>query len=161
MTDQSRPPVRVRVRNASSGSQGAPDPRLIADPLGPDRRKRLPNSGSMKKGETRNPNGRPRGAKGTKAMVRKVLTAKTAIREGGRTRKVTLYHALLMKELEMAIGGDWRARKTILELGRWALPEEVPVPVGGTETGLKEADEAIIKWFEDELRTHSDSKSGK
>ena len=161
MSDPPLPPVRVRVRSASTLSRDAPEPRLIADPFGPDRRKRLPNSGSMKKGETRNPSGRPRGAKGTKAMVRKVLSAKTAVREGGRTRKVTLYHALLMKELEMAIGGDWRARKTILELGRWALPEEAFVPVGEVETGLKEADEAIIKWFEGELKARPGSESDK
>lgn len=161
MSDQRLPPVRVRIRSASSQSKGTPDPRLIADSVGPDRRKRQPNSGSMKKGETRNPNGRPRGANGTKAMVRKVLAAKTTVREGGRARKVTLYQVLLMKELEMAVAGDWRARKTILELGRWALPEEAPVPVGEVDSGLKEADEAIIKWFEGELKARPDSESGK
>lgn len=62
MSDQIRPPVRVRVRSGSSQSQGMPDRRLIADAVEPDRRKRLPNSGSMKQGETRNPNRRPRGA---------------------------------------------------------------------------------------------------
>lgn len=161
MSDQIRPPVRVRVRSGSAQSQGMPDRRLIADAVEPDRRKRLPNSGSMKQGETRNPNGRPRGAKGTKSMVRKVLTAKTAVREGGRTRKVTLYHALLMKELEMAIQGDWRARKTILELGRWALPEEAPAPVDGDQSELPESDEAIIKWFEGELKDRSENGGGK
>lgn len=161
MSDQSLPPVRVRVRRAFLNSQDKPDPRLIADTADLHRRKRLANSGSMVKGETRNPNGRPRGAKGTKAMVRKVLAAKTTVREGGRARKVTIYQALLMKELEMAAAGDWRARKTILELGRWALPEEAPVPVGEVDSGLKEADEAIIKWFEGELKARPDSGSGK
>jgi len=115
----------------------------------------------MKKGETRNPNGRPRGAKGTKTMVRKVLTAKTTVREGGRNRKVTLYHALFMKEVEMAIQGDWRARKTVLELGRWALPEEAPVPVDGDQSEVRESDEAIIKWFEGELKARAEGESGK
>lgn len=156
MSNQIKPPVRVRIRSGSSPSQGPADRRLIADAVEPDRRKRLPNSGSMKKGETRNPNGRPRGAKGTKSIVRKVLAAKTAVREGGRTRKVTLYHALLMKELEMAIQGDWRARKTILELGRWALPEEAPVSVDSDQSERREADEAIIKWFESELKARPD-----
>ena len=141
-------PVRVRQRiGRASGRE-----RIVADRSDTQRKKRLPNSGSMKKGETRNPNGRPKGAKGTKAMIKKVLSEKTSVREGGRSRKVTLYHALLLKEVQMAFDGDWRARKTVIELGRWALPEENPLAGKPAAAVSSAADDAILSWFEGELR---------
>ncbi len=141
-------PVRTRQRISNAG--GAQ--RLVADNDDAQRKKRKPNSGSMKKGETRNPNGRPKGAKGTKAMIKKLLSEMTSVREGGRSRKVTLYHALLLKEVQMAFDGDWRARKTIIELGRWALPEENPLAGKPAAAVSSAADDAILSWFEDELR---------
>lgn len=145
-------PVRMRQRIAGYGAEQ----RLIADPAKPGAKKRLPNSGSMKKGETRNPNGRPKGAKGTKAMINKVLSQKTTVKEGGRSRRATLYHALLLKEVQLAFAGDWRARKTVLELGRWALPEESPHTDKSTSTSSSEADAAILAWFESEVLANKD-----
>lgn len=146
-SEPTRPTVRVRTRKPP----GASDQRLVADPAPPARKKRQPNSGSMKPGETRNPNGRPKGAKGTKAMARKVLSTKTTIKDGGVTRKVSLYHALLLKEMERALAGDWRARKMILELGRWALPEEDPFTSASSPVN-EATDQAILEWFEEEVR---------
>lgn len=145
-------PVRMRQRIVGDGAVQ----RLVADPAEPGRKKRLPNAGSMKKGETRNPNGRPKGAKGTKALVKKVLSEKTTVREGGRSRRVTLYNALLLKEVQLAFAGDWRARKTVLELGRWALPEESPHTDKSASASSSEADEAILAWFESELLANKD-----
>lgn len=147
MIDEPRKaPVRIRTRSKGVGDE----PRLVADPAPEKTRKRKPNSGSMKPGETRNPNGRPKGAKGTKAMARKLLSRTMDIRDGGRTRKSSMYEALLLKELQMAFEGDWRARRTVLELGRWALPEADPVKVAASTSD--ETDRAILRWFEDEIR---------
>lgn len=153
MTDGVKVPVRVRVRQLPHGNPtDVPVPRLVVDGDDKPRRKRAPNSGSMKKGETRNPHGRPKGAKGFKTLVRKVLGETTAIRTAKGTKKVSIFHALLMKELELATKGDWRARKTILELGRLALPEESPDAVREADQPPGAADEAILDWFEGEVR---------
>ncbi len=149
-----RAPVRVRTRIRNAG--GAP--RLVADPAPERPRKRKPNSGSMKRGETRNPNGRPRGAKGSKAMARRLLSRTMDIRDGGRTRKASMFEALLLKELQMAFDGDWRARRTVLELGHWALPEADPVK--SVAASSDETDRAILKWFEDEIRNGSAREEG-
>jgi len=149
MSDEpGKKPVRIRTRITGTGDE----PRLVASPAPSSRRKREPNSGSMKKGETRNPHGRPKGAKGTKAMVRKVLSQKMTIREKGASRKVTLFHALLLKEVEIAFAGGRQARKTVLELGRWALPEEAPGGAAEQAVTTDATDEAILAWFEGELR---------
>lgn len=139
-------PIRLRTRGTGI------ERRLVADLPSAPTRKREPNSGSMKQGETRNPNGRPKGAKGTKAMTRKVLQTRTTIRDGGRTRKVSLFQALLLKEVQAAFEGDWRARNTILSLGRWALPEEDPVPAAASASEQSATDRAILEWYEGELK---------
>lgn len=163
-SDPRKPPVRVRIRKRPADSQGRAQERLIADPVPAGRKKRLPNSGSMKPGETRNPKGRPKGAKGTKAITRRVLGVKMTIRENGRPKIVTAWEAALYKERQLAFEGDWRARKTIIELGRWAFAEDPSVP---SETPTAEsaaehnaADEAIIAWFEDELARRRDEGEG-
>ena len=156
-SDPTKAPVRVRTRIRTDG----PGQRLVADPAPSQNRKRQPNAGSMKKGETRNPNGRPKGAKGTKATTRKVLSTQTTIRDGGVTRKVSLYHALLLKEVQAAFAGDWRARRTGLELGRWALPEEDASLPSGSPTEQSATDQAILEWFEGELKDRIEKERGR
>lgn len=152
-TSSTLPPVRIRVRTRASDDTGGLEQRLLAEPPDPGRRKREPNAGSMKKGETRNPNGRPKGAKGIKLIARQVLLTKMVVREGGKTRKLSYFHALLLKEGQLAAEGDWRARRTMLEFGRWALADEAPSqPGNATASEIAAADEAIIRWFEEEAR---------
>lgn len=155
-TNNSLPPVRIRTRTRSVvQSNGAitQEQRIIAD-SGDDapRKKRKPNSGSMKKGETRNPHGRPKGAKGAKATVRKVLGKKTEIRFEGKKEKVNMFESLLWKELQLAHAGDWRARRTMLEFGRWAMPELVPGADSRPPEEQRATDEAILAWFTNEVR---------
>lgn len=156
MTDD--PKLRnIRVRQRIRKVDG--EERLTADTDPNPRRKRKPNSGSMKKGETRNPNGRPKGAKGTKAMVRKVLSQKTTIKDGGKTRKATLFEALFLKEVQKAFEGDWRARRTAIELGRWALPEDHPLAANSSSRDSSETDEAILDWFKGQVTASKKDQS--
>lgn len=150
------PPVRIRVRTRASSDPGPLEQRLIAEPPNPGRRRREPNAGSMKKGETRNPNGRPKGAKGIKLIAREVLLTKMVVREGGKTRRLSYYHALLMKEGQLAAEGDWRARRTMIELGKWALADVTPSERGeATASETAAVDEVIIKWLEEEVLARS------
>lgn len=164
MSEQpSKPPVRMRVRVRPDPNSETMETakRLVVALDDRPRKKREPNSGSMKKGETRNPNGRPKGAKGTKAIARKILSKPTAIRDGGRTRKVSFYQALLQKEARMAAEGDWRARKTVFDMGRWALPEESPQPLREVAAEANETDEAILAWFAQEVLEKGAGSAGK
>lgn len=147
--------VRIRKRVGCH----ARDERIVADPVAKPRRKREPNSGSMKKGETRNPNGRPKGAKGTKAIARKVLMQKVQIRDGGKTRTVTRIEAHLLKESKLAFEGDWRARRTVIDIGREVLSEEHPLAAKSASGEPDKTDEAILAWFESELMARNKEQS--
>jgi len=163
MTDSaSLPPVRVRrriVRKTQPMEATPSGERIIADARRPAARKRQPNSGSFRKGEpSRNPKGRPKGAKGKKSVVRKVLLEPVTVRLPGGPRKLTVFEALLLRERDLAFSGDWRARKTMLELGRWALPDDVLEDAGVAPATDPETDRAIVEWFEEEVRQQERQK---
>jgi len=162
------PPIRIRRRSVpqpDAGPQGrsdettAPAERVIADPPQQGRKKRLPNTGSFKKGEpSRNPNGRPKGAKGKKAIVRKIVLEPVTVRLPSGPKRLSIFEALLLKERDLAFSGDWRARKTMLELGRWALPEDALDEAGVAPATDPETDRAILEWFEEEVRQSEQQK---
>ncbi|WP_174291247.1 DUF5681 domain-containing protein [Sphingomonas bacterium] len=165
MTTHSYPSPRPRIRfiptvpsTAASMPMppgGGDDPRLVAEPGGV-RRKRLPNKGSFPPHVSGNPKGRPKGAKGTKAIVRKILSAPVDVQTARGTRKIALFEALVKKEVALAAEGDWRARKTVFELSKWAMNDAADAPTQMTEAStaeLTETGKSIIAWFEDEV-TH-------
>ena len=158
MSDPKRlAPVRVRTRPQPQQQPADSAPKMRGRPIAylddKSRKKRLPNSGSFRRGEpSRNPNGRPKGAKGHKAVVRKILLEPVSVRLPSGPRKISVFEALYLKERDLAFSGDWRARKTMLELGRWALPEEVVEEAGLRPVTDSEADRAILDWFEEEVR---------
>ncbi len=164
-------PVRIRVRrtvadnptmddleaaDAASSDQSVEERLVATEPSDPPagKKKRKPNKGSFKPGVSGNKNGRPKGAKGTKTIVRKVLGEKVEIRTPEGPKKVTLFEGLLRKEVQRAADGDWRARNTVLMLARWALPELSPSDsdaASGTPAVDTETDNAIIAWFSGKL----------
>lgn len=120
-----------------------------------DRRKRVPNKGSFQKGESGNLKGRPRGAKGAKVMVRNILSARTNVQIGRGEKRVVIFEALVRKEVSLAAEGDWRARRTVFELGKWALSEGSQLPLEAVSTSpeeLTDTGQAILDWFADEVR---------
>ncbi len=137
-------PVRTRARVSNAGGE----PRIAAGFFKQPFKKRKANKGSYEPGVSGNPKGRPKGAKGTRAMVCKMLSKPTPVRFGGKTKVVPLFDALLLKEVELAANGDWRARKTVLDLARWALPEEVP---GTKNHEATTTDDSILSWFTGEV----------
>jgi hypothetical protein len=172
------PRPRTRVVAAPNAPMGN---RLIAD-LPPDhadaddptsdrrgKRKREPNSGSFAKGVSGNPYGRPKKAKGSKAIVRKVLLEAVDVRvKGERKKKMTTFQALVMQERKAAFEGDWRARNTMFALARWALVEvddeasDIETPAVNAAGELTDTGRAILDWFAEEVRaeTGADAQGG-
>src|SRR2546423_2320441 len=54
-----------------------------------------PQAHQFKPGQSGNPRGRPKGAKNEATILRELLNRKIQIREGGRTRKITVLEAIL------------------------------------------------------------------
>lgn len=157
-----RPRMRIRAITATGlAGSGSPShseiPRIVADadPKRP-KRKREPNKGSFQTGQSGNLKGRPREAKGVRAMIRKALDTRIEIQTAKGPKKVAIFEALLKKEVSLAAEGDWRARKTVFDLGKWALGDgadqpfkpDLSAPEDLTATG-----QAIIAWFKDEITT--------
>lgn len=85
--------------------------------------KRPPTSGQFKKGHSGNPKGRPKARKSLDVIVEDVLLKKVVIREGGKTKKVSLIDALVRRVMGDGLKGDPRATDQIIKLlmGRRAL----------------------------------------
>ncbi len=75
-----------------------------------------PKSGQFKKGQSGNPKGRPKGAKGVKASLKRELTSTINVRERGREIKLSKAEVLAKGLIADALKGDAKARTEILRL---------------------------------------------
>ena len=136
-------------------------PRLLADPPGTKKGpKREANKGSFQAGVSGNPRGRPLGAKGAKSTVRKALKGPVEVQTAKGRKKVAIFEAIVKKEIALAAEGDWRARKTVFELARWALgdsDEGLALSGVAAPDELTDAGRVIIDWFTDEIRARDNS----
>ena len=99
------------------------------DPVGYGR---PPAATRFKPGRSGNPRGRPKGAKGTKATVKRVLMEKhRADPDGrGRTREYTALELTVMLLKTLAASGDQRAYKALMALDLQHSPQDSHEPIG-------------------------------
>lgn len=90
-----------------------------------------PREHRFKPGQSGNPSGRPKGARGFKADVEEALRATIVVTEDGKKRRISVVAAALMRLIQNAIKkGDLRAIEKLLALAREkdaAAPKEAPV----------------------------------
>ncbi len=79
---------------------------------------RPPKSTRFRKGQSGNPKGRPKGARGVNASLRRELEKKITVREGNREKRVLKSDALAMGIVARALKGDPKATAEILRLDR-------------------------------------------
>lgn len=70
--------------------------------------------GRFKPGCSGNPRGRPKGSRSLRSELAGILKERIGVREGGKHKRISRQHALLLKLLEQALGGDIRAASTII-----------------------------------------------
>lgn len=75
-----------------------------------------PKSTRFKKGQSGNPKGRPKGATGVKASLKRELASQITIRERGRETKLSKAEVLAKSLTTDALKGDAKARLEILKL---------------------------------------------
>lgn len=90
--------------------------------------KRPPKHTRFVKGQSGNPKGRPKGAKGFNTIVRETMTAKIKIRTAKGRKSTTNVQALMMQALESALKGSQRDRHELLRYYREAIPDEPETP---------------------------------
>lgn len=114
--------------------------------------KRPPVAHQFKPGQSGNPKGRPRGAKGLNTLVRETLGSELSVRTADGTKKISKIEAVLQKTLEKALKGDSRAQLELMKLWRAAVPDipEADEAIGNSEN-LTQGDLAILAAFKKQL----------
>jgi len=84
-----------------------------------------PRDTQFKPGQSGNPKGRPKGAKGLDTLVRETLGGMVAVRTAGGTKQVSRIEAVLAKTVEQAMKGNSRAQLELMKLWKNAVPDEV------------------------------------
>lgn len=99
-----------------------------------------PRSAQFKPGQSGNPGGRKKGSRNIKTILFEVLDNEIEITEGGRTRRIPLIQALMLRQAQEGLRGQWRATDSLLDrFERYADHE----PEQGAE--LPEEDRVLLE----------------
>ena len=109
-----------------------------------------PKSGQIKKGERRNPKGRPKGSKNLKTDLLEELGETMMVREGGRERRISKQRALIKIQVARALNGNDRAAAKIIELYLKVIGLEDAA--ADADLPLTEDERAVIEKLEERLR---------
>lgn len=82
-----------------------------------------PQRTRYQKGQSGNPNGRPRGSRSSATLLREILSERVEVRENGRVRTVTKKELILRYAVNKAATGDSRAREFLLHRTPWLQKE--------------------------------------
>ena len=77
---------------------------------------KTPKNSRYKPGQSGNPKGRPKGARGLKQVVRAALEDEVPVTIGGETVKKTKREMVVLRLIQKAVAGDVRAIDSILNL---------------------------------------------
>ncbi|MEM0948211.1 MAG: DUF5681 domain-containing protein [Pseudomonadota bacterium] len=101
-----------------------------------------PKSTRFRPGQSGNPRGRPKGARGVGKVLEEALSQEVSVTEGGRTSRITKREALILSLVTKALKGDMRAASETLKL--IAAYEEQPKPQAGPGVTIN-----VIDTFDD------------
>ena len=76
---------------------------------------RPPKKHQFKPGQSGNPKGRTRGARGVKAQLREQLNELVEISQNGKSRRVPVKTVVLKSLIARAAKGDWRAADRVVQ----------------------------------------------
>lgn len=137
-TNRPKPRVRKRLPRQHDKTQDR-EPGVNGGPVGYGN---PPAKSTWKKGKpSPNPKGRPRKAKNYKTVLQEILDSEIAIREAdGRSRRVSVRRAYLMKLTEKALKGEIRPAEVLLRLEGLMLDAAEQEQAQGEGTGRKTLD---------------------
>ena len=100
----------------------------------------------FKPGQSGNPNGRPRGARGVATLVNEALDETIQVSAGGRPREMKKREALLAAMIAKAIKGDVRAASLVVKLMETHDPEPADgAGLLGAGSGISSVDGAEVR----------------
>jgi hypothetical protein len=99
-----------------------------------------PKSNQFVKGESGNPNGRPKGSQNLASVFLKTMRQRIKVTENGCVRYITKGEAVVVQLVNLALGGDVRA---IHELRSWVQFVEDSVRTTSQPPTTRENDEVV------------------
>lgn len=113
-----------------------------------------PKRTQFKAGQSGNPKGRPKGKKNLRTELLEELGEVIALREQGKTKKISKLRGILKSHVAKAIKGDARSANIIFGLLAGALQEG---PGEAIPEDLLEVDKAILESFKKALLDGKDN----
>jgi hypothetical protein len=102
----------------------------------------------FKSGQSGNPRGRPKGAKNESTILNDLLHRKIDIREGGRSRKIPILEAILLRIIEDSLKGNTKSATFVLNRFGTMVSGELQ------RTDLSEDDREILEAFSQKIVAH-------
>jgi hypothetical protein len=131
---------RIQKSTTQSSSSGSGR----GSPSGTSRKcgyRKPPAEHQFKPGQSGNPKGRPKGSKNESTLLRDLLHRKIEVREGGRTKKLTVLEAIHLRIAEDSLKGNTRSAAFLLNrYGALVSGETTPAT-------MTEDDEDILRDF--------------
>jgi DNA-binding FadR family transcriptional regulator len=109
--------------------------------------KKPPQRTRFRKGESGNPNGRPRGSKNLATLLEKELRQRVVVNENGRRRSITKQEAMVKHLVNKALSGDRRLLQLMLEEIRLL---ETRAASSATAT-IDDADHQVMRQIQERL----------
>jgi len=106
-----------------------------------------PKATRFKKGQSGNPNGRPKEAKGISASLRRELEAKITVTEGQQTKMISKAEAAAKRLVAKALGGDVKTLLKLIELDPQLFGTEQGEDAQDRPTQLEPVDLTMLKHF--------------
>lgn len=105
-----------------------------------------PKTTRFQKGQSGNPSGRPAGIKSLRSVLEEALAQRTTVRVQGRSKKITKLEAMTRKLADLAVEGDARVLRLLLNEIRLAESRAAEEPT--TQDVLTAADREVIAALE-------------
>ena len=101
-----------------------------------------PRHTRFKKGQSGNPQGRPKGSKNLPTLLSEALNESVVVAENGRRRKITMRQAIIKQLVKRSATADLRALKILLDTLRDI--EGQTEPASSETAEFSEADEKVL-----------------
>lgn len=106
-----------------------------------------PKHSQFQKGQSGNPNGRPKGSKNISTILKDQLYRKVTISENGRHKQITVIDAIFRRVSKSALEGDRGAWNTIIKLFPMLEANNLAVDEATDAPELDVTDEDILRHF--------------
>lgn len=120
--------------------------------------RRPPKQTQFKKGQSGNPKGRPKGARGLDTMLMEELKAKIIVSENGRSKKLKKAEVLVKQVMNKALSGDHRAIAQVISISQ-RHEEKLAAKAKPILETLPEEDQQVMQSLLARMKTQIDDST--